>query len=165
MREAMMTKTNIHYSPLFDSKPHPPTPTVGGIAFQLYALVNVVRGCDCRVSTLTNGRLVKVYFLPKTYHDRLSQFHVPCSGFASFTENTNKDVSLNSTSFPIFTLLWKYSLQFSGFLDAPSDLVSARKLLMERMAADPGSFISKLEPAEPTAQTLVDLGKRVFGMK
>ena len=62
-------------------------------------------------------------------------------------------------------MLWKYSLQFSGFLDAPSDLVAARKALMERMVADPGSFISKLEPAEPSAQTIVDLGKRVFGMK
>jgi hypothetical protein len=33
------------------------------------------------------------------------------------------------------------------------------------MRADPGSFISKLEPAEPSSQTLVDLGKKVFGMK
>jgi hypothetical protein len=62
-------------------------------------------------------------------------------------------------------MLWKYSLQFSGFVDAPADLVSARNALIERMRADPGSFISKLEPAEPSANTMLDLGKRVFGIK
>lgn len=62
-------------------------------------------------------------------------------------------------------MLWKYSLQFTGYLEAPASVVEARHLLMEKMKTDPASFISKLEPAEPSASTLVDLGKRVMGMK
>jgi len=57
-------------------------------------------------------------------------------------------------------MLWKYSLQFSGMIDAPNSIVEARKLLIERIKADPGSFISKLETAEPICPSLL---RRVVG--
>jgi len=62
-------------------------------------------------------------------------------------------------------MLWKYSLPFNGYIEAPADIAQARHALAEKMKADPYAFINKLEPAEPSATTLVDLGKRVFGMK
>jgi hypothetical protein len=62
-------------------------------------------------------------------------------------------------------MLWKYSLPFNGYIDAPANIAEARRLLAEKMRADPYAFINKLEPAEPSASTMIDLGKRVFGMK
>jgi hypothetical protein len=62
-------------------------------------------------------------------------------------------------------MLWKYSLQFSGLLDAPSDLVAARDLLIAKIHADPSAFISKIESAEPSVKNLTDLGRAVFGLK
>lgn len=62
-------------------------------------------------------------------------------------------------------MLWRYSLNFTGFIDAPADLVQARQALIDKIASDPASYVSKLEPAEPSAKNLVDLGKRVFGMR
>jgi hypothetical protein len=62
-------------------------------------------------------------------------------------------------------MLWKYSLPFSGYIDAPADIAEARKVLAEKLRTDPYAFINKLEPAEPSPHTLVDLGKKVFGMK
>ncbi len=47
-------------------------------------------------------------------------------------------------------MLWKYSLPYSGYIDAPADLAEARKILAEKLKADPYAFINKLEPAEPT---------------
>ncbi len=41
----------------------------------------------------------------------------------------------------------------------------ALQRLFEKMKADPYAFINKLEPAEPSAHTLVDLGKKVFGLR
>lgn len=69
-----------------------------------------------------------------------------------------------SISFPPTPMLWKYNLQFSGMLDAPNSLVEARRLLIEKMKADPAAFISKLEAAEPSCQGFVDLAKRVCGI-
>lgn len=62
-------------------------------------------------------------------------------------------------------MLWKYSLQFTGMIEAGNSLTDARQRLIDRMKADPGAFISKLEPAEPSVKNLVDLGKAVFGLK
>lgn len=62
-------------------------------------------------------------------------------------------------------MLWKYSLQFTGMFEAPNSLSEARQQLIDRMRADPGAFISKLEPAEPSVKNFVDLGKAVFGIK
>lgn len=62
-------------------------------------------------------------------------------------------------------MLWKYSLNWSGFIEAPASLSEARKLLIEKLQADPAAIISKIEPAEPSPHTLVDLGKRVFGVR
>ncbi len=56
-------------------------------------------------------------------------------------------------------------MPYSGYIEAPADLAEARRILAEKIKADPYALINKLEPAEPTANTLVDLGKRVFGMK
>lgn len=63
-------------------------------------------------------------------------------------------------------ILWKFSLNsYSGFIEAEPNIAEARKALIAKIAADPGALIGKLEPAEPSPHTLVDLGKRVFGMK
>lgn len=62
-------------------------------------------------------------------------------------------------------MLWKYSLQWSGLLDAPSSLIEARQQLIEKLQKDPASFISKLEPAEPYCSTFADFGKKIIGMK
>lgn len=56
-------------------------------------------------------------------------------------------------------------MPYSGYIDGPADLSEVRRLLAEKIKADPYAFINKLEPAEPTPHTLVDLGKRVFGVK
>jgi len=48
-------------------------------------------------------------------------------------------------------MLWKYSLQFNGLFDAPSNLVDARRHLIERIKTDPAAFISKIEPASRPA--------------
>jgi len=58
-------------------------------------------------------------------------------------------------------MLWKYSLQWSGMLDAPSSIVEARAALIAKMKADPAAFISKLEPAEAQCPSLL---KRVTGL-
>ena len=58
-------------------------------------------------------------------------------------------------------MLWKYSLQFNGLFDAPANLVDARRCLIEKIKADPASFISKIESAEPTCPSLL---KRVVGL-
>ncbi len=62
-------------------------------------------------------------------------------------------------------MLWSYSLQFGGFIDAPNSLSEARQILIAKIKADPAAFVSKMVPAEPTQKTLVDLGKAVFGIK
>lgn len=62
-------------------------------------------------------------------------------------------------------MVWKYSMPFSGYIDAPADFAEARRVLAEKIKADPFAFINKLEPAEATPHTMMDLGKRVFGMK
>lgn len=61
-------------------------------------------------------------------------------------------------------MLWKFKMPFEGYIEASSSLAEARQTLIEKIKADPASFISKLEPAEPTAHTMLDLGKRVFGI-
>lgn len=60
-------------------------------------------------------------------------------------------------------MLWKYSLNWSGFIEAPASLAEARKLLIEKIHTDPASIISKIEPAEPTPTNMIELGKRVLG--
>lgn len=65
--------------------------------------------------------------------------------------------------FPLTTMLWKYSMPFGGMIDAPADLVAARNLLIEKIKADPGALITKLEPAEPSCKTLSDVFKRAVG--
>jgi hypothetical protein len=58
-------------------------------------------------------------------------------------------------------MLWKYSLQFSGLFDAPNSLCDARRLLIERIKADPSAFICKIEPAEQVCPSLL---RRVVGL-
>jgi hypothetical protein len=62
-------------------------------------------------------------------------------------------------------MLWRYSLNFTGFIEAPADIAQARQALIDKIAIDPASIISRIEPAEPSAKNLVDLGKKVFGLK
>jgi len=45
-------------------------------------------------------------------------------------------------------MLWKYSLNFTGYIEAANDITDARRRLAEKLKNDPVSFISKLEPAE-----------------
>ncbi len=106
-------------------------------------------------------------------HQSPSQTH-QCSAFCHFcfwSSSPAKTQSLRNTHinpyflFPITPMLWKYSLQFTGMIEAGNSLTDARQRLIDRMKADPGAFISKLEPAEPSVKNLVDLGKAVFGLK
>lgn len=62
-------------------------------------------------------------------------------------------------------MLWKYGLNYSGFIDAPASVSDARKVLIDDLRAHPEKYITRLEPAEPTTTSLVELGKRVIGMK
>jgi hypothetical protein len=62
-------------------------------------------------------------------------------------------------------MLWNVSHPFQSMIDAPSDIAEARRIMIEKIKADPAAFITKLTPAEPSAKTLLDLGKRVFGIK
>lgn len=61
-------------------------------------------------------------------------------------------------------MLWKYTMPYSGMIDGPASLSEARKLLIEKIKADPAAFISKMEPAEPTPTNMIELGKRVLGI-
>lgn len=45
-------------------------------------------------------------------------------------------------------MLWKYTLPYSGYIEAPADINQARKLLAEKIRSDPMSLIQRLEPAE-----------------
>lgn len=62
--------------------------------------------------------------------------------------------------FSFLNMLWKYSLNFTGFIEAATDITDARRRLMDKMKTDPASFISKLEPAESPS-----LWKMVVGMQ
>ena len=62
-------------------------------------------------------------------------------------------------------MLWNISHPFQSIIEAPNDLAAARQAMIEKIKADPGSFITKITPAEPSAKTLLDLGKAVFGIK
>lgn len=62
-------------------------------------------------------------------------------------------------------MLWNIGHPFQSIIEAGPDIASARKAMIEKILHDPGAFITKITPAEPSATTIVDLGKRVFGMK
>ncbi|HEX3152319.1 MAG TPA: hypothetical protein VHR66_29870 [Gemmataceae bacterium] len=53
-------------------------------------------------------------------------------------------------------------MPFNGYIEAPADLPEARRLLAERMRTDPYSFISKMEPVEPSVKTIGDLFKKII---
>lgn len=53
-------------------------------------------------------------------------------------------------------------MPYSGYLEAPADLPEARRLLAEKLRADPYSFISKMEPCEPSVKTVGDLFKKII---
>lgn len=59
-------------------------------------------------------------------------------------------------------MLWTYKLNFTGFIEAPADIATARKALAEKLRADPYAFISSLTPTEPSCKTLGDVVKKVF---
>lgn len=72
----------------------------------------------------------------------------------------------STSSLPKPFMLWRYSLNaYSGFIDSDASITAARQALAEKIKADPFALIGKLEPAEPTPHTLLDLGKRVFNLK
>jgi hypothetical protein len=58
-------------------------------------------------------------------------------------------------------MLWQYRLK-AGFFEAPSNVAEARKILIERIKADPADLVSWLAPTEPTVKTLADVVKRVI---
>jgi hypothetical protein len=62
-------------------------------------------------------------------------------------------------------MLWEYRLNFSGLFDAPASLVEARRKLVEDIRAHPERYISGLRPCEPNNTTLLEIGKRVIGLK
>jgi hypothetical protein len=66
---------------------------------------------------------------------------------------------------PQRNMLWNISHPFQSIVEAGPDLASARLVMIERIKADPGAFITKIAPAEPSAKSLIDLGKQVFGIK
>jgi hypothetical protein len=119
-------------------------------------------------SSLTCGALEKASIsFPTTHHVQFIRFAVFAQDrvFSRTAKEANPHISLTFyLPFPYLNMLWKYSLNWSGFIEAPSSLSEARKFLIMKIATDPASVISKLEPAEPTPHTLVDLGKRVFGV-
>jgi len=59
-------------------------------------------------------------------------------------------------------ILWKVSMPFNNYFEAPADLVEARRLFAEKIKADPYAFITKLEPVEPSVKTIGDLVKRII---
>jgi hypothetical protein len=62
-------------------------------------------------------------------------------------------------------MLWNISHPFQSIIEAGNDVASARKVMIEKILKDPGAFITKIVPAEPSAKSLLDLGKAVFGIK
>lgn len=59
-------------------------------------------------------------------------------------------------------MLWSYKLTFGGYIDAPADIVEARRMLADKMKADPHAFISSLTPQEPSCKSVGELVKKVF---
>ncbi len=95
-------------------------------------------------------------------HSGLPHHHrLPLLAVAGGAEATSPALTL--IHFPFIAMLWKYSLPFGGMIDAPADLVAARNLLIEKIKADPGAFITKMEPAEPSCKTLSDVFKKAVG--
>jgi hypothetical protein len=62
-------------------------------------------------------------------------------------------------------MLWTIGHPFQSIVEAGTDIASARKVMIEKIMRDPGAFITKITPAEPSAKTVLDLGKAVFGIK
>ncbi len=62
-------------------------------------------------------------------------------------------------------MLWNIGHPFQSIIEAGTDVASARQAMIEKIKADPGAFITKITPAEPSAKNLLDLGKAVFGLK
>lgn len=62
-------------------------------------------------------------------------------------------------------MLWNISHPFQSIIEAGPELASARAAMIEKIKSDPGAFITKITPAEPSAKTILDLGKQVFGLR
>jgi hypothetical protein len=63
------------------------------------------------------------------------------------------------------TVLWEYRLNFSGLIEAGPSLESARQLLMAELREHPERYISGLKPIQATDPMLIDIGKRLLGLK
>jgi hypothetical protein len=62
-------------------------------------------------------------------------------------------------------MLWNIGHPFQSIIEAGNDIASARKAMIEKILKDPGAFITKITPAEPSAKNLIELGKSVFGIR
>lgn len=85
------------------------------------------------------------------------------SGLPSRSPNANGNRSLFISTLRPTAMLFTYKLNYSGFIDAPANIAEARRILMEKMKADPASFIAKLEPAEPSCHSVLDVFKKALG--
>ena len=62
-------------------------------------------------------------------------------------------------------MLWTIGHPFQSIIEAPNDIAAARRVMIEKLKSDPGVFITKITPAEPSVKNLLDLGKAVFGIR
>lgn len=63
------------------------------------------------------------------------------------------------------TILWEYRLNFSGLIEAGPSLSQARQALIDDLRANPERYISGLKPIAATDNVIVDLSKRLLGLK
>jgi hypothetical protein len=127
-------------------------------------------------SSLTGGAGAKTYPFPTTPdggHSHSVRHRVPvlCVLYPDWQTQTEALDQTQMTRIGLYfqlpqpNMLWNISHPFQSIIDAPADLAAARQMMIEKIKADPGAFITKITPAEPSPHTLFDLGKRVFGVK
>lgn len=62
-------------------------------------------------------------------------------------------------------MLWYVSHPFQSIIEAGPSIASVRSAMIDKIRKDPGAFITKITPAEPSAKGFGDLGRQVFGMR
>lgn len=89
------------------------------------------------------------------------RFSGPRGVYSDAHEEDMEALTIVLSIFLFITMLWQYWLN-SGFIDAPANVAEARKILIEKIKADPAAFVGRLIPTEPSCRSLADVFKKVM---
>lgn len=117
-----------------------------------------------------------IYLLPPTADDNPHRGRLPALGLHDAgrqgqaapvaKQRPMEEVALGSFFYASMkTILWEYRLNFSGLIEAGPSLSQARQALIDDLRANPERYISGLKPIAATDNVIVDLSKRLLGLK